>query len=102
MYEAPRQVAALAGRLVEPERTRERSFCCGAGGGLAFLGEEKGSRVSHERARQLRETGAEVIAAACPFCHTMFRDALQSGEAGSTPVLLDIAQIAAARLPEAG
>jgi hypothetical protein len=44
-------VAALAGELVEAPRNRERSFCCGAGGGLAFLGEETGERVSHNRAR---------------------------------------------------
>ena len=50
-YEPPRQVVARYGDLVEAERSRERSFCCGAGGGLAFLGEEKGKRVSVERAR---------------------------------------------------
>ena len=38
------------GEVIDPARARERSFCCGAGGGLAFLGEEKGDRVSHTRA----------------------------------------------------
>jgi Fe-S oxidoreductase len=94
VYDEPRAVASRAGRLVEPRRTRSRSFCCGAGGGLAFLGEEKGKRVNVERAEELVATGAEVIAAACPFCHTMFRDAL-AGLPGAPPRLLDIAQIAA-------
>ncbi len=76
VYDEPRQVAALAGELVEAPRSRERSFCCGAGGGLAFLGEEKGERVSQVRAAELAATGAGVVAAACPFCNTMFRDAL--------------------------
>ena len=50
VYEEPRAVAGLAGEVVDPERARERSFCCGAGGGLAFLGEEKGrSCESHAR-----------------------------------------------------
>jgi Fe-S oxidoreductase len=89
-------VAALGGTVVDPEAARQRSFCCGAGGGLAFLGEEKGERVNVERARQLRETGAAVVAAACPFCSTMFRDALAGGE--NPPRLMDIAQIAAAGL----
>ena len=44
--------------------------------GLAFLGEEKGKRVSVERAEELVATGASVVGAACPFCNTMFRDAL--------------------------
>jgi len=97
MYEEPRQAAALGGTVVDPPRSRSRSFCCGAGGGLAFLGEEQGSRVSHERARELAATGADVVGAACPFCNTMFRDAL-AAVGDKPPRLLDIAQIAAAGL----
>lgn len=96
-YDAPRTVAGQAGRLVEAPRHGQRSFCCGAGGGLVFLGEEKGTRINHERARELAATGADVVAAACPFCNTMFRDGLAAAE--KPPQLLDIAQIAAARLP---
>ena len=99
VYDEPRTVAALAGELVEAPRSRERSFCCGAGGGLAFLGEETGERVSHVRAAELAATGAKVVAAACPFCNTMFRDALAARGDGA-PELLDIAQIAARGLPE--
>ncbi len=76
VYDAPREVAGRYGELVEPRRTRESSFCSGAGGGQMFLGEEKGKRVNVERAEELAATGAAVIATACPFCRTMFRDAL--------------------------
>ena len=99
IYDEPRQVVALAGELVEAPRHRERSFCCGAGGGLAFLGEEKGERVSHARAAELAATGATTVAAACPFCNSMFRDALAATGDGA-PQLLDIAQIAARGLPQ--
>ena len=99
VYDEPRQVAALAGELVEASRSRERSFCCGAGGGLAFLGEEKGNRVSQVRAAELAATGAGVVAAACPFCNTVFRDALAARGEGA-PELLDIAQLVARGLPE--
>ncbi len=88
---------AVIGEVVEARRSRERSFCCGAGGGLAFLGEEKGKRVSAERAEELVATGAETVATACPFCNTMFRDALAT-ISPAPPKLLDIAQIAAAGL----
>jgi Fe-S oxidoreductase len=99
VYDEPRSVVGKYGTLLEAERSRERSFCCGAGGGLAFLGEEKGKRVSTERAEQLAATGAEIVGAACPFCNTMFRDAL-SNLSPTAPKLLDIAQIAAASLPK--
>jgi Fe-S oxidoreductase len=98
VYDQPREVISAFGTVVNPERTRERSFCCGAGGGLAFLGEEKGKRVSLDRAEQLVATGADVVGVACPFCNTMFRDALVSASP-NPPKLLDIAQIAAAGLP---
>jgi Fe-S oxidoreductase len=98
IYDEPRAVAASAGALVEAPRHRERGFCCGAGGGLAFLGEEKGTRVNHARAQELADTGADVVAAACPFCNTMFRDGL-AAVSERPPQLLDIAQIAAQNLP---
>jgi Fe-S oxidoreductase len=99
VYDEPRAVASLAGDLVEAPRHRERSFCCGAGGGLAFLGEETGERVSHNRAAELTATGASIVGAACPFCNTMFRDALAAQGPGA-PQLLDIAQLAARALPQ--
>ena len=92
VYDEPRSL--LGPNLIEPQRTRDKSFCCGAGGGMMFLGEEKGDRVNRNRARELENTGADTIAAACPFCQSMFRDALEK------PVrLLDVAQILAERLP---
>jgi Fe-S oxidoreductase len=99
VYEEPRAVAGRYGEVIDPRRARERSFCCGAGGGQMFLGEESGKRVNVERAEELAATGAAVIGTACPFCQTMFRDAL--GVVIQTPPkLLDIAQIAASCLPD--
>jgi Fe-S oxidoreductase len=98
IYDEPRTVLSRSGKVIDPPRARERSFCCGAGGGLAFLGEEKGERVGHNRARELAATGAGIVAAACPFCNTMFRDAL-TAVSPAPPKLLDVAQIVAASLP---
>jgi len=101
VYEEPREVLAKSGEVIDPPRARERSFCCGAGGGLAFLGEEHGDRVSHNRAKELVATGADIVGAACPFCNTMFRDAL-AAVSEAPPKLYDIAQLAAASLPPKG
>jgi Fe-S oxidoreductase len=105
VFDQPRGVIARYADSAEAPRSRERSFCCGAGGGQMFLGEETGKRVNVERAEELVRTGAQTIGTACPFCQTMFRDALgaaATSTGGAPPNLLDIAQIAAAALVEGG
>ncbi len=97
IYDQPREVIARSAEVMDPPRARERSFCCGAGGGLVFLGEETGQRVNHARAQELAATGADVVGAACPFCNSMFRDAL-AATSEHPPRLLDIAQLAAEQL----
>jgi Fe-S oxidoreductase len=99
-YDEPRAVIAQSATVVEAPKNRERSFCCGAGGGLAFLGEEEGTRINETRAKELVDTGAGTIGVACPFCSTMFRDAIKTVSPDAPPKLLDIAQIAAARIME--
>ena len=102
VYEEPRAVVDKAGTLVEAPRHKERSFCCGAGGGLAFLGEESGQRVSHVRAAELTATGATTVGTACPFCNTMFRDATAAltSPGAAPPQVIDIAQLTARSLPQ--
>ncbi len=97
VYDEPRSVLNRSVDLLEAPRHRERSFCCGAGGGQMFLGEEKGKRVNVARAQELAATGATTVAAACPFCASMFRDALKT-VSDQPPKLLDIAQIVAREL----
>jgi len=99
IYEEPRAVLAHFADQTDPPRTRERSFCCGAGGGQMFLGEEKGKRINVDRAQELAATGAATVGVACPFCQSMFRDAL-AAVSTTPPKLLDIAQIAAAAIQD--
>ena len=94
VYDEPRSVLAQSVEVVEAPRNRERSFCCGAGGGQMFLGEEKGKRINLARAEELVATGVGTVAAACPFCASMFRDALKT-VSDTPPHLLDIVQIVA-------
>ena len=101
VYDEPRDVIARYGTVIDPPRARERGFCCGGGGGLMFLGEESGKRVNRERAEELVATGANVVAAACPFCNSMLRDGLAAATP-TPPELLDVAQIAAAAIAKNG
>jgi Fe-S oxidoreductase len=93
VYHQPRDVVARAlgdgTQLVEAKFSHDKGFCCGAGGGRMFMEETEGQRVNHWRYGQLAETGAELIAVACPFCMTMLDDAAQ--DSGAPKPVKDIA-----------
>ena len=100
IYDAPRKVLeALDVELVEMKRCRSNGLCCGAGGAQMFKEEEKGdTRVNFERAKEALETGASVIAAACPFCNTMMTDGIKNSNKEEEVQVLDIAELIAASL----
>jgi heterodisulfide reductase subunit D len=100
IYEAPRKVLeALDAELIEMKRCRSNGLCCGAGGSQMFKEEEKGAtRVNRERTNEAIETGAGIIAAACPFCNTMMTDGVKVAEKEETVQVLDIAEMVAASI----
>lgn len=100
IYEAPRKVLeALDAELVEMRRCRSNGLCCGAGGAQMFKEEEKGNtRVNWERTNEALETGAQVIAAACPFCNTMLTDGVKVAGKEENVSVLDVAELVAASL----
>lgn len=102
IYEAPRKVLeALDAELTEMKRCRSKGLCCGAGGAQMFKEEEKGTtRINIERSREAINTGAEVIAAACPFCNTMMTDGVKLAEREDAVQVLDIAELVAASLDD--
>jgi Fe-S oxidoreductase len=97
IYEAPRKVLeALEGELIEMKRCRSNGLCCGAGGAQMFKEDEPGDkRINIERADEALETGASVIAAACPFCNTMMTDGVKNREKEGSVAVLDIAEMIA-------
>ncbi len=100
VYDQPRQVIQSMGfKLSEPSRTRSNSFCCGAGGAQFWKEEEHGTeRVSTNRYRELRETGAKTVATGCPFCMRMFSDEAANEEPETALKVLDIAELVAMEL----
>ena len=97
IYEAPRKVLeVLDAELVEMKRCRSKGLCCGAGGAQMFKEEEKGTtRVNIERSQEAIATGANIIAAACPFCNTMLTDGVKLEEKEENVQVLDIAELIA-------
>lgn len=99
VYDQPRAlIQAAGGRLTEPARSRNRGFCCGAGGGQFWKEEEKGiERISTNRYRELKQTGAKTLATGCPFCMRMMTEETAKEEEPAVEVL-DVAEITARSL----
>jgi Fe-S oxidoreductase len=100
IYEEPRRVLAgvTRGDLVEMTLNRSKGFCCGGGGGRAWLEEHEGRRVNQLRVEQAMEVKPDILASACPFCLTMFEDGVKAKEVGDTIKTRDIAELLAERL----
>ena len=78
VYDAPRNLLHILGNeVVELDRNRENSFCCGAGGAQFWKEEEAGAeRVSENRFREVQQrlsaaTHEKTLAVGCPFCKSM-------------------------------
>lgn len=96
-YDAPRQILeAIPGiELVEMERNRKNSFCCGGGGGNFYTDVLGGGLDSpaRTRIREARDTGASILAVACPICRMMFEDAVKAEELDQELAVKDISEI---------
>ncbi len=95
VYDQPRAVLeAVPGlELIEMKNHHDQSMCCGAGGGRMWMEETVGKRVNITRTEQALETGASVIAAACPFCMTMMSDGVKAKEKSDTVRVMDLAEL---------
>jgi len=98
MYEWPRRILAkLPGvTLVEMERTREKSRCCGAGGGLKTLDQELAMKVAEKRIEDAEATGASLLVTSCPFCEQTLQEAAR--RRGGKIGVADITELIVQRL----
>jgi Fe-S oxidoreductase len=126
VYDAPREaLAAIPGlQVVEMQRSKRESFCCGAGGGRMWLEEHEGTRINHARVNEIALTlqhakdpstpfpsatdkhkpgqvgdykgpAEGLVAVACPFCHTMVRDGMNDTNRTDTVKVKDVAELVA-------
>jgi Fe-S oxidoreductase len=97
IFDEPRAVLkSIPGlKLVEMDRSREKSLCCEGGGGRMWLeGTNPGLRLAQLRVKEALETGADVLATACPFCLLTLEEAVKYLNAEDRIQVLDIAEIA--------
>jgi Fe-S oxidoreductase len=103
-YDAPRQIlAALGCELVDMPRSRDNSFCCGAGGGRIWMndpvGIEKPSQLRMHEAARIE--GLEVFVVCCPKDLTMFEDALKTSGYEGKFVVRELIELVAESLADA-
>ncbi len=79
--------------LEELGRSREKGFCCGAGGGGMWLHETAGKRINIIRSEEILEKNADVVCTACPYCQIMISDGVNGLEPDKPPQVLDIIEV---------
>jgi len=95
-YEAPREIIrAIPGlELVEMERIRQNSFCCGGGGGNFVTGLDEGNqRPNRIRIKEARATGANIVGVSCPKCLIMFEDAVKAENLEKEIMVKDLSEL---------
>ena len=65
-------------KLTDVHQCKNRTFCCGAGGGCFWKEEREGSRINQARFDQISEANPETLAVGCPFCMTQMEDAMKT------------------------
>ncbi len=97
VYEEPRFILKSLGDTVEAERSRERSFCCGAGGGRMWLEERIGKKINLERTEELLSKKPDEIVVGCPFCLIMITDGVKA-KGFSPEKVKDVSEVIAENL----
>lgn len=92
VVEEPREVIkGVEGvELLEAERSKEWSECCGGGGGFELVFPFVSKELAKRRALELVKTGAEVVVTCCPGCLLQLETGLQA--LGSRVKVLDLAE----------
>ncbi len=100
IYFEPREILSVSRgfHLVEFPRHGAQSFCCGGGGGHMWMEEEPDKRVNIRRVDEALQTKAECVATACPYCLTMFEEAVKARGEDETMVVKDLSELIADRL----
>ena len=100
VFNSPRQVVASLEKvkLNEMKRSRENSFCCGAGGANFWYKVEQKKKISAIRFEEAQESHSNIVATACPFCTSMLEDASVAAGVNESIDVLDIAELVAAQI----
>jgi Fe-S oxidoreductase len=103
VYHEPRELLrSVPGmNLVEMNRSRDRSFCCGGGDVMLWHEiEQEDMRMAEHRLQMAREAGADTIVTACPFCLIHFEDAIKTAGLENEMAVTDLMEFWVSTLQE--
>jgi Fe-S oxidoreductase len=95
IYEEPRKVlGSLPGiEVVEMRRNKEKSFCCGGGGGRMWADFDENPKLNEVRVGEAKDAGADILVTACPFCLINFEDATKTMNIENELKVMDLAEL---------
>lgn len=97
--EQPRSLLNAAGaNIIEMDKSKKNTSCCGAGGGRILAEERLGTKINISRVNMAQETGAPTLISNCPFCLTMFEDGIKMANCEDSLVVKDLSEIIVERL----
>lgn len=97
IYDAPREVVKSIpkAQVLEMKNRREKSLCCGAGGGHYFMDLKRGERINNLRVKQAHEAGADTIVTGCAYCMHMLQDSVKLLNYDESMRVIDLASLTA-------
>jgi len=69
VYDEPRMLLSRMVELIDMERNREYSLCCGGGGGIRVAYKDVSNKIRRVRAEEALKTGADMLITSCPYCY---------------------------------
>jgi Fe-S oxidoreductase/nitrate reductase gamma subunit len=103
VYLEPRRIlqAIPKTKLVEMDRSKNTSFCCGGGGGHMWIEEQPGAtKINQMRLQDALKTGAETVVTACPYCLQMFEESIEHKDIKDSLKAKDLVEIVEAAMKQ--
>lgn len=103
VYQEPRRIlqAIPKTKLEEMGRSRNKSFCCGGGGGLMWIEEQPGTtKINQMRIEDVLKTGADTVVTACPYCLQMFEESIENKDIKDSLKARDLVELVEAAMKQ--
>ncbi len=101
IYDAPREVlkSVPGATVAEMKDYKEKSLCCGGGGGHFWMDLKSTDRINNLRVEQAVEAGADCIVTGCAYCKQMLEDSVKAMDLDENLEVADLATLMLRSIP---